>query len=121
MRCGSRRDRLRYTLEFVRQPLEPRATVLLRPVVALQDRLGDLRDLAATAAHADAFAGSGDAGKGRPVVERFARYARRRAARLALRDAAGVVDGCGPAVSRGARPGARHRRRARLNVDVARP
>lgn len=72
--------RLRYTLEFVRQPLEPRATVLLRPVVALQDRLGDLRDLAATAAHADAFAGSGDAGKGRPVVERFARHAHRRAA-----------------------------------------
>ena len=32
---------LRYTLEFVREPLEPEATVLIRPVVAVQDHLGD--------------------------------------------------------------------------------
>ena len=32
---------LRYTLEFVREPLEPEATALIRPVVAVQDHLGD--------------------------------------------------------------------------------
>jgi CHAD domain-containing protein len=35
---------LRYTLEFVREPLEPEATALIRPVVALQDHLGDQHD-----------------------------------------------------------------------------
>jgi triphosphatase len=35
---------LRYTLEFVREPLEPQATALIRPVVALQDHLGDQHD-----------------------------------------------------------------------------
>ena len=35
---------LRYTLEFVREPLEPEATGLIRPVVALQDHLGDQHD-----------------------------------------------------------------------------
>ncbi len=35
---------LRYTLEFVREPLEPDATALIRPVVALQDHLGDQHD-----------------------------------------------------------------------------
>ena len=36
---------LRYTLEFVREPLEPAATALIRPVVALQDHLGNQHDL----------------------------------------------------------------------------
>jgi CHAD domain-containing protein len=36
---------LRYTLEFVREPLDPDASSLIRPVVALQDRLGDQHDL----------------------------------------------------------------------------
>ena len=35
---------LRYTLEFVREPLEPAATALIRPVVALQDHLGNQHD-----------------------------------------------------------------------------
>ncbi len=35
---------LRYTLEFVREPLEPGATALIRPVVALQDHLGTQHD-----------------------------------------------------------------------------
>ncbi len=36
---------LRYTLEFVREPLDPEASALIRPVVALQDHLGDQHDL----------------------------------------------------------------------------
>ncbi len=36
---------LRYTLEFVREPLEPEATALIRPVVAVQDHLGTQHDL----------------------------------------------------------------------------
>jgi len=36
---------LRYTLEFIREPLEPEATTLLRRVIALQDHLGDIHDL----------------------------------------------------------------------------
>jgi CHAD domain-containing protein len=36
---------LRYTLEFIREPLEPGATALIRPVVALQDHLGTQHDL----------------------------------------------------------------------------
>jgi CHAD domain-containing protein len=35
---------LRYTLEFVREPLEPQTTALILPVVALQDHLGDQHD-----------------------------------------------------------------------------
>lgn len=35
---------LRYTLEFVREPLDPDATALIRPVVALQDHLGAIHD-----------------------------------------------------------------------------
>ena len=45
---------LRYTLEFVREPMEPRATELIRRVVVLQDHLGDIHDLHATAARARA-------------------------------------------------------------------
>ena len=40
---------LRYTLEFVREPIEPAATELIRRVVALQDHLGDIHDLHAAA------------------------------------------------------------------------
>jgi CHAD domain-containing protein len=43
---------LRYTLEFVREPMDPRATELIRRVVVLQDHLGDIHDLHATAARA---------------------------------------------------------------------
>lgn len=40
---------LRYTLEFVREPMEPGATELIRRVVLLQDHLGDIHDLDAVA------------------------------------------------------------------------
>ena len=49
---------LRYTLEFVREPLEPQATALIRPVVALQDHLGDQHDQHVAALLAHAFATS---------------------------------------------------------------
>ena len=49
---------LRYTLEFVREPLEPQATALIRPVVALQDHLGDQHDQHVAALLARAFAAS---------------------------------------------------------------
>ena len=72
---------LRYTLEFVREPLEPGATELIRRVVVLQDQLGDIHDLHAAAERARAF-GAGpapDVGLAtdlRPVsrkaIERFA-------------------------------------------------
>jgi CHAD domain-containing protein len=44
---------LRYTLEFVREAIEPEGTHLIRGVVALQDHLGNQHDLhvAATLAH----------------------------------------------------------------------
>jgi CHAD domain-containing protein len=35
---------LRYALEFIREPLDPGATALIRPVVALQDHLGSQHD-----------------------------------------------------------------------------
>ncbi len=49
---------LRYTLEFVREPLEPQATALIRPVVALQDHLGDQHDQHVAGLLARAFAAS---------------------------------------------------------------
>jgi len=49
---------LRYTLEFVREPLEPGATALIRPVVALQDHLGDQHDRHVAALRAREFAAS---------------------------------------------------------------
>ena len=48
---------LRYTLEFVRGPLDPEATALIRPVVALQDHLGDQHDQHVAAERASAWAG----------------------------------------------------------------
>jgi CHAD domain-containing protein len=55
---------LRYTLEFCRDPLDPDASALIRPVVALQDRLGDLHDLTGTADLARAARGDGPRGEG---------------------------------------------------------
>lgn len=49
---------LRYTLEFVREPLEPGATALIRPVVALQDLLGTQHDRHVAALRAREFAAS---------------------------------------------------------------
>jgi CHAD domain-containing protein len=49
---------LRYTLEFVREPLEPAATALIRPVVALQDHLGTQHDLHVAGSLAREFATS---------------------------------------------------------------
>jgi CHAD domain-containing protein len=49
---------LRYTLEFVREPLEPEATGLIRLVVALQDHLGDQHDQHVAAELAREFASS---------------------------------------------------------------
>jgi len=71
---------LRYAIEFVREPLEPESTLLLRRVVALQDRLGDIHDLDGAAALARQF----DPGAGRRSrLERAAadRFARRLVAR----------------------------------------
>jgi CHAD domain-containing protein len=47
---------LRYTLEFVRAPLEPEAAGLIRGMVALQDHLGDQHDQHVTAVLAREFA-----------------------------------------------------------------
>ena len=49
---------LRYTLEFVREPLEPAATALIRPVVAIQDHLGTQHDLHVAGSLAREFAAS---------------------------------------------------------------
>ena len=49
---------LRYTLEFVREPLEPQATALIRPVVAIQDHLGTQHDLHVAGSLAREFAAS---------------------------------------------------------------
>ena len=49
---------LRYTLEFIREPLEPQATALIRPVVALQDHLGSQHDQHVAGELARAFATS---------------------------------------------------------------
>ncbi len=49
---------LRYTVEFVREPLEPEATALIRLVVALQDHLGDQHDQHVAGLLARAFATS---------------------------------------------------------------
>ncbi len=66
---------LRYTLEFIREPIEPEATLLIRPVVALQDHLGDQHDLHVAATLGRAFiARSGSPTKHeRKSIERFVR------------------------------------------------
>ncbi|MFL5714742.1 MAG: CHAD domain-containing protein [Chloroflexota bacterium] len=65
---------LRYTLESVREPMEPSATELIRRVVALQDQLGDIHDLHAAAERARASAVTiPDLRTGqRTAIERFA-------------------------------------------------
>jgi CHAD domain-containing protein len=65
---------LRYTLESLREPMEPGATELIRRVVALQDHLGDIHDFHATAERARATAASSaDLKLGqRAAIERFA-------------------------------------------------
>ena len=67
---------LRYTLEFAREALEPEATPLIRPVVALQDHLGTQHDLhvAATLAR-ELAAGTPTLSKHELAsIERFAHY-----------------------------------------------
>ncbi len=49
---------LRYTLEFVREPLEPEGSALIRPVVALQDHLGSQHDQHVARSLAQEFATS---------------------------------------------------------------
>jgi CHAD domain-containing protein len=64
----------RYTLEFLREPMEPHATELIRRVVALQDQLGDIHDSHAAAERARATAADlPDLRPGqRAAIERFA-------------------------------------------------
>jgi len=63
---------LRYTLEFVREPLDPQATALIRPVVALQDELGTVHDWHLGAELARAFlASSAGSGKAAKPISRF--------------------------------------------------
>jgi CHAD domain-containing protein len=65
---------LRYTLEFVREPMEPAATELIRRAVVLQDHLGDIHDLNAAAALARTFAATGPDLRpaSRSAIDRFA-------------------------------------------------
>jgi CHAD domain-containing protein len=65
---------LRYTLESIREPMEPSATELIRRVVALQDHLGDIHDFHAAAerARATAAMSSGLKPGQRAAIERFA-------------------------------------------------
>ena len=65
---------LRYTLESIREPMEPSATELIRRVVALQDHLGDIHDFHAAAERARATAATlVDLRLGqRAAIERFA-------------------------------------------------
>lgn len=64
---------LRYALEFVREPLEPEATPLIRAVVALQDHLGTQHDLhvAATLAREVAASTPSLTDHERGSIERF--------------------------------------------------
>jgi CHAD domain-containing protein len=63
---------LRYTLEFVREPLEPGVTALIRPVVALQDHLGNQHDQHVAALLAREFvAPSTRAGSEEKAIGRF--------------------------------------------------
>jgi CHAD domain-containing protein len=67
---------LRYTLEFVREPLEPEATGLIRAVVAIQDHIGTLHDLhvAATLAREVATQHAGLSGNEVKAIDRFVGY-----------------------------------------------
>jgi CHAD domain-containing protein len=87
---------LRYTLEFLREPMEPRATELIRRVVVVQDHLGDIHDLHASAARARSSAGSSDLpANERSAIDAFATNAEARVERLRRRTGPawrGVVD-----------------------------
>jgi CHAD domain-containing protein len=65
---------LRYTLESLREPMEPQATELIRSVVALHDHLGDIHDFHAVAERARETAATlPDLRSGqRAAIERFA-------------------------------------------------
>lgn len=78
---------LRYTLEFLREPMEPQAAELIRRVVALQDQLGDIHDLHASAERARATAAaSTDLRPGqKAAIERFATMKDLRVERLRRR------------------------------------
>jgi CHAD domain-containing protein len=76
---------LRYTLEFVREPLEPEAAALIGQVVALQDHVGVLHDMhvAATLAGEVASGAAGAHGamgaiaptsRQASAIDRFARH-----------------------------------------------
>ncbi len=67
---------LRYTLEFVREPLEPEATRLIGQVVALQDHVGVLHDMhvAATLAREVATGAAGLTGPEAKAIDRFVRH-----------------------------------------------
>jgi len=63
---------LRYTLEFVREPIEAPAAALIRPVVALQDHLGDQHDQHVAAMLAREFAASAaPTGPAQKAIGRF--------------------------------------------------
>ncbi len=67
---------LRYTLEFVREALEPEATPLIRQVVALQDLLGVQHDfhVAATLARHLVSGSRSLSGRETKAIDRFARH-----------------------------------------------
>ena len=63
---------LRYTLEFVREPIEAPAAALIRPVVALQDHLGDQHDQHVAAMLAREFvASAAPTGPAQKAIGRF--------------------------------------------------
>ena len=78
---------LRYTLESIREPMEPAATELIRRVVALQDHLGDIHDFHAAADRARATAATTTGLKPgqRVAIERFAAQKDLRVERLRRR------------------------------------
>jgi len=70
--------RLRYTIEFFREPLGPEATVLIERVTALQDHLGLLHDADVAAALARTFLVEHSARLAPPTVDAVGRYLRSR-------------------------------------------
>ena len=78
---------VRYTLEFVREPMGSGANELIRRVVVLQDYLGDIHDLHAAAVSADAYATGAVAltGPTTSAIGRFVGYQEARVERLRRR------------------------------------
>ncbi len=66
---------LRYTLEFVREAIEPEASLLISPVVALQDQLGAQHDFHVAATLAREFTAASGTLSGHELksIERFVR------------------------------------------------